>query len=51
MPTQTSKNGSGPVKFMSLDDKETLEILKRELEYFNRLVKGHEKLLQAIGEL
>lgn len=28
-----------------------LRIVSEELEAFNRLIKGHEKLLQAIGKL
>jgi hypothetical protein len=32
-------------------DKEALEIVSRELDRFNKLIKGHEKLLKAIGEL
>ncbi|HLD33232.1 MAG TPA: hypothetical protein VJB66_00805 [Candidatus Nanoarchaeia archaeon] len=32
-------------------DKENLEIVSRELDRFNKLIKGHEKLLKSIGEL
>ncbi len=34
-----------------LTDKERYEIVAEELERFQKLVKGHEKLLKAIGEL
>ncbi|HLC19318.1 MAG TPA: hypothetical protein VJK72_00220 [Candidatus Nanoarchaeia archaeon] len=32
-------------------DKIVCEIVARELQKFSELVKGHEKLLKAIGEL
>ena len=32
-------------------DKVVCEIVARELQKFNELIKGHEKLLKAIGEL
>ncbi len=35
----------------SLSDEEILEIVAREIEGFKRLIRGHERLLQAIGEL
>ncbi len=38
-------------KSESSKDKEALEIVSQELDRFNKLVKGHEKLLKAIGEL
>lgn len=38
-------------KSENLSDKERYEILTEELEHFEKLVKGHEKLLVAIGEL
>jgi hypothetical protein len=34
-----------------LTDAEVLEVVQRELEHFNKVVKEHEKLLRAIGEL
>ncbi len=34
-----------------LSDKEILEIVSREIEGFKRLIRGHEKLLKAIGNL
>lgn len=39
------------VKSERLSDKEILEIVSRELEGFSKLIKGHERLLRAIGEL
>lgn len=35
----------------NLNDKRRYEIVVEELEHFEKLVKGHEKLLAAIGEL
>jgi hypothetical protein len=32
-------------------DKEKYEIVAEELKRFNNLVKGHQKLLEAIGNL
>lgn len=32
-------------------DKERLQIVQEELERFEKLVKGHRKLLEAIGKL
>lgn len=34
-----------------LSDEEILEIVAREIEGFKKLVRGHERLLMAIGEL
>jgi len=34
-----------------LKDNSRCEIVSEELEEFYKLIKGHEKLLQAIGEL
>ncbi|HLC65253.1 MAG TPA: hypothetical protein VJI46_03970 [Candidatus Nanoarchaeia archaeon] len=39
------------VKSESLSDRERLEILSEELEKFENLIRGHRKLLKAIGEL
>jgi len=39
------------VKLKSLKDKEKYEIVSSELKDFNKLIKGHEKLLKAIGNL
>ena len=39
------------VKSKNLDDKEVCEIVLKELEEFKKLIKGHEKLLRAIGSL
>ena len=33
------------------NDKERREIVSEEIEHFKNLIKGHEKLLTAIGEL
>ena len=39
------------VKFGNSKDKERMEIVSQEIEKFKNLIKGHEKLLVAIGEL
>ena len=38
-------------KSKNLKGKEKLKIVKKEIEKFSKLVKGHEKLLKAIGKL
>lgn len=38
-------------KNKSLKDSEKLSIIKEELDDFNKLVKGHRKLLEAVGKL
>ena len=38
-------------KSESSNDKEKFEIVSEEIERFKNLIKGHEKLLIAIGEL
>ena len=38
-------------KFESSKDKKVYELVAEELERFMKLIKGHEKLLQAIGQL
>jgi hypothetical protein len=38
-------------KSKSSNDKEKYEIVSEEIERFKNLIKGHEKLLAAIGEL
>jgi hypothetical protein len=38
-------------KSKALSDKEKCEILVKEIEEFKKLMKGHEKLLAAIGKL
>ena len=35
----------------NLNDKKRCEIVVEELGHFEKLIKGHEKLLVAIGEL
>lgn len=35
----------------NLSDKERLKIVAEELKEFNELIRGHEKLLVAIGNL
>ena len=32
-------------------DKGVYEIVSREIEHFKKLIKGHEKILEAIGKL
>ena len=39
------------VKSENLSDKEKYQVVSKEIERFNALVKGHEKILRAIGEL
>lgn len=39
------------VKSKVSKDKERCKIILEELEEFNKLIKGHEKLLRAIGKL
>ena len=38
-------------KSENLKDKKRLEIISKEIEHFKNLIKGHEKLLTAIGKL
>ncbi len=38
-------------KSKNLTDKEKLEIVKEEIDKFNKLADGHRKLLEAIGRL
>ncbi len=38
-------------KSETLSDKERAKIVIEEIEKFNKLVKGHKKLLKSIGEL
>ena len=38
-------------KSESLNDRKRYEIVAQEVEHFEKLMKGHEKLLIAIGEL
>ena len=38
-------------KSENLNDKERMEIVSEEIKRFKNLIKGHEKLLIAIGEL
>jgi hypothetical protein len=39
------------VKSESLNDKEKYEIISEEIIRFKNLIKGHEKILEAIGGL
>ena len=39
------------VKSENLKDKEKYKILEQEIKEFNNLIKGHKKLLVAIGNL
>ncbi len=39
------------VKYEDLNDKDRLEIVSREFKRVNKLIKGHKKLLEAIGRL
>ena len=38
-------------KSENLDDKKRYEIVAEEIEQFEKLIKGHKKLLEAIGNL
>jgi len=38
-------------KSRNLSDKQVQKIVAEEVEEFNNLVKGHEKILRAIGDL
>ncbi len=38
-------------KSENLGDKERYEIVTEEIEQFEKLIKGHRKLLEAIGNL
>ena len=38
-------------KYEDLKDEEVCEIVSKELRRFNKLIRGHEKLLFAIGNL
>ncbi|MCX6801899.1 MAG: hypothetical protein NT067_02180 [Candidatus Diapherotrites archaeon] len=42
---------SADKKSGNLKDSERCEIVSEEIEEFNKLVKGHKKLLEAIGRL
>jgi len=33
------------------NDKEAFEVVSQEINSFNKLIRGHEKLLEAIGKL
>ena len=39
------------VKSESSKDKEVYKTVLKEIEHFQNIVKGHEKILQAIGKL
>ena len=45
------RNGLNMAKSKSSKDKEVYEILSQEISKFNHLVKGHDKILQAIAKL
>ncbi|MFH1247298.1 MAG: hypothetical protein V1644_02860 [Candidatus Micrarchaeota archaeon] len=38
-------------KSVNLNDKQVYEIVASEISNFNKLIKGHEKILRAIGNL
>ena len=46
-----SKSGSNMGRLGNLNDKERAKIVLEELKRFQSLVKGHKKLLEAIGKL
>ena len=39
------------VKLKNSNDKERLKIVKQELEEFTKLIRGHQKILEAIGKI
>lgn len=39
------------VKYENLTDEEIYEIISKEIEKFNKLIAGHRKLLEAMGDL
>ena len=39
------------VKSENLNDKQRYKIVVQEIEKFMKLIKGHEKILEAIGRL
>lgn len=51
MPMKKSKRGSKQGTSESLSDSMRTQVLKEELNKFTKLVKGHRKLLEAIGKL
>jgi len=38
-------------KIESLKDRIALKIASKEIEHFKKLIRGHEKILEAIGKL
>lgn len=38
-------------KYENLKDEDVCKLVSKELKKFNKLVRGHEKLLTAIGNL
>lgn len=50
-PMLRLRSGYCMAKSSLLKDNSRCEIVSEELEEFYKLIKGHEKLLQAIGEL
>ena len=51
IPMMKSKNGLKMVKSDNLNDKMIGKIVIEELSRFNNLIKGHKKILNAIGKL
>ncbi len=45
------RSGLSMAKSGNLEDKERYEIVSEELKNFEKLIKGHRKLLNAIGRL
>ena len=39
------------VKSENLKDKQKYQLVVKEIEQFMKLIKGHEKILEAIGKL
>jgi hypothetical protein len=46
-----SKSGLRMARSSNSNDEARLRVVKEELDYFGKLVKGHQKILQAIGKM
>ncbi len=45
------KSGFKMAKSKNSNDNQNYQIMAKELKEFNQLIKGHQKLLEAIGKL
>lgn len=46
-----SKSGLRMARLSNSNDETRLKVVKEELDYFEKLVKGHQKVLEAIGKM